>query len=114
MRNLMDLGVSASAISPEGDGYFGTARNSTALHVAAWRVWPEAVKELIGRGAPVEALDGEGRTALQLAVKACIDSYWVERRTPDTVAMLLKAGASKTGIEPPTGYEKIDELLSPK
>lgn len=111
VRNLLDLGVSPSALYHEGDGYFAIAKESTALHVAAWRAWPEAVKELIARGTPVEALDGQGRTALQLAVKACVDSYWTERRSPDSVRMLLDAGASVIGIELPTGYDEIDSLL---
>jgi hypothetical protein len=48
----------------------------------------------------------------QLAVKACVDSYWTERRTPDSVRSLLEAGASIDGIELPTGYDEIDKLLS--
>ncbi len=112
VRNLLDLGVSVTALYREGDAYFGIARDSTALHVAAWRAWPEVVKELIARGAPVNAADAQGRTALQLAVKACVDSYWTERRAPDSVRALLEAGASVGGIELPTGYEDIDRLLS--
>lgn len=111
VRNLFDLGVSVSALYREGDGYYGIAKESTALHVAAWRAWPELVKELIARGAPVNARDGEGRTPIQLAVKACVDSYWTELRSPDSVRALLEAGASTEGIELPTGYDKIDELL---
>lgn len=112
VRNLLDLGVSATAVYQEGDGYFGIAKNSTALHVAAWRAWPDVVKELIARGTPVNATDGQGRTALQLAVKACVDSYWTERRSPDSVAALLNAGASTSGINLPTGYDEVDNLLA--
>lgn len=111
VRNLLDLGVSASALYREGDGYFGIARDSTALHVAAWRAWPEVVKELIAHAAPVNARDAQGRTAIQLAVKACVDSYWTERRSPNSVRALLEAGASLAGIELPTGYDEVDELL---
>jgi hypothetical protein len=111
VRNLLDLGVRVTAIYPGGDGYFGIARESTALHVAAWRARHDVVKELIARGAPVNARDGEGRTALQLAVKACVDSYWKELRSPESVRALLKAGASTEGIELPTGYDEIDQLL---
>ena len=111
LRCLLDLGVSANALYEEGDIYFGITKQSTALHVAAWRAWPDAVKELINRGAPVNALDGRGRTALILAVKACTDSYWMHRRSPDSVAALLKAGATIEGIEIPTGYDAIDVLL---
>jgi len=62
-------------------------------------------------GAPVNAGDARGRTALQLAVRACIDSYWKYRRKPDSVAALLAAGARIDGIDLPTGYSAIDELL---
>jgi ankyrin repeat protein len=85
--------------------------DSTALHVAAWRARPEVVKELIIRGASVNAIDAQGRTALQLAVKACVDSYWTDRRSPDSVRVLLEAGASVEGIELPTGYDEVDVLL---
>lgn len=111
VRNLLNLGVSPTSIYREGDGYFGIAKDSSALHVAAWRAWPGVVKELIVQGAPVNAVDGQGRTALQLAVKACIDSYWMERRSPDSVRALLEAGASIEGIELPTGYDEIDQLF---
>ena len=111
LRCLLDLGVSATALYAEGDLYFDIAKNSMALHVAAWRAWPSAVKELIARGSPVNALDGKGRTPLSLAVKACVDSHWTNRRSPDSVDALLKAGASISGIEIPTGYDEIDKLL---
>jgi len=111
VRCLLDCGISTGALYREGDGYFGIATDSTALHVAAWRGWPEVVKELIARGAPVGALDGRGRTALQLAVAACVDSFWTERRSPDSVAALLHAGASMAGVEFPSGYDEVDALL---
>ncbi len=110
LRSLLGFGVSAAALY-HGDGYFGVAPDSTALHVAAWRAWPAAVKELIERGAPVNALDGKGRTALALAVKACVDSYWTRRRSPESVEALLGAGATVSGIEIPSGYDEVDELL---
>jgi ankyrin repeat protein len=111
VRHLLDRGISPSALYREGDGYFGIATDSTALHVAAWRAWPAVVKELIARGTPVDALDGRGRTALQLAIKACVDSYWTERRSPESVAALLDAGASVVGVEFPSGYAEVDALL---
>ena len=115
LRILLDLGVPANAPWPEGDPYFDTPKNSTALHYAAWRAWHPIVRELIARGAPVNALvcaqDERGRTPLQLAVKACTDSYWQRRRQPDSVAALLAAGATTHGIELPTGYDDIDALL---
>lgn len=111
IRCLIGLGVSAAALYQEGDAYFDIAKDSTALHVAAWRAWPATVKELISRGAPVNALDGKGRSALALAVKACVDSYWTSRRTPESIEALLEAGATAAGIEIPTGYEEADRLL---
>jgi ankyrin repeat protein len=111
VRNLLDLGIKANALYREGDRYFDITKESTALHVGAWRASPEVVKELIARGAPVNATDAQGRTALQLAVKACVDSYWTELRSPDSVRALLEAGASTAGIELPTGYDEVDKLL---
>ncbi len=112
VRYLLDLGIDPSALFREGDGYWDLARDSTALHSAAWRIWPETVKLLIERGAPVNARDAKGRTALALAVKACVDSYWKDRRTPESVEALLNAGASLNGIEIPCGYEEVDALLT--
>jgi ankyrin repeat protein len=96
--------VSVNANYLEGDAYYDIARNSSALHVAAWRARPEAVKELIACGASVNAIDADGRTALQLAVKACVDSYWTDRRSPDSVRVLLEAGASaeESSFQPAT------------
>jgi len=108
---LLELGVSVGSLYREGDAYFDIAKDSTALHVAAWRAWPSAVKALIELRAPVNAHDGKGRTALVLAVKACVDSYWKNRRTPESVDDLLKAGATIRGVEIPTGYEEVDVLL---
>ncbi len=111
VRCLLDLGVSADALWPEGDPYWELTRDSTSLHVAAWRAHHDVVRELIARGAPVQATDVRGRTALALAIKACTDSYWKYRRQPDSVAALLVAGATLEGIEVPTGYDAIDQLL---
>ena len=110
VRNLLDCGVSPAALY-EGDGYFGIAADSTALHVAAWRAWPDVVRELIARGTPVNAVDGKGRTALALAVKACVDSFWTERRSPESVKALLDAGAHAAGVEIPSGCDQVDVLL---
>jgi ankyrin repeat protein len=110
IEHLLDLSVEVGA-RYAGDGYFGIAPDSTALHVAAWLAWPETVKVLIARGAPIDARDGRGRTALMLAVRACVDSYWTERRSPDSVAALLQAGASVDGVMFPSGYGEVDELL---
>src|SRR5256712_2009442 len=110
VRHLLDLGVPVTALY-EGDGYFDIAQDSTALHVAAWKGVPPTVQLLIERGAPIDAKDGKGRTALALAVKACVDSYWTYRRTPETVRALLEAGAPASGVAGPPGYAEVDELV---
>jgi ankyrin repeat protein len=110
IRHLLDLGVGIGTLY-EGDGYFDIAKDSTALHVAAWRAWPATVKLLIERGAPINAKDGKGRTPLALAVRACVDSYWTYRRSPESVEALLRAGASVSDVDFPSGYAEVDELL---
>jgi ankyrin repeat protein len=111
MRCLLGLGVNVDALYEAGDPFFDIAKDSTALHVAAWRGRHATVQLLIERGAAVNVVDGKGRTALQLAVKACVDSYWKARRSTDSIAALLQAGARIDGIEIPTGYDTADELL---
>jgi ankyrin repeat protein len=111
VRQLLDLGVNVDARFAEGDGYWDVAPNSTALHVAAWRARHDTVRLLIERGAPVDAVDAKGRTPLVLAVRACVDSYWTNRRSPESVAALLDAGAATAGIRYPSGYADVDELL---
>ena len=67
---------------------------------------------LIGRGADVNATNAKGETPLQLAVRACTNSYWSDSRRPDSIQALLRAGASASGISVPTGYAEADALLS--
>jgi len=69
------------------------------------------VKLLLERGATVNGPDGRGRTPLALAVRACVDSYWTERRSPESVEALLAAGASLDGVTVPSGYAAVDALL---
>jgi ankyrin repeat protein len=103
--------VSISAPYKDGDPYFEIAKDSTALHVAAWRARHETLKLLLERGAKVNALDARGRTPLALAIRACVDSYWKDRRSPESIEALLHAGASVDGIGIPTGYTEADALL---
>ncbi len=114
VRRLLDLGIKVDAPYPEGDGYFDIPKNSTALHVAAWRGRHATVKLLIGRGAAIDLPDENGRTALALAVRACVDSHWSDRRSSESVKALLAAGASFTGVPYPCGYEEVDQLLAPR
>jgi ankyrin repeat protein len=111
VRHLLELGVDVGALFQEGDSYWDIAKNSTALHVAAWRASHATVKLLIERGAPVDMPDGKGRTPLALAVRACVDSYWTERRSPESVQALLSAGASVSGVLFPSGFAEVDNLL---
>jgi ankyrin repeat protein len=111
VRQLLDLGVNVGVLFKEGDGYFDVAPNSMAIHVAAWRANHGTLKLLIERGSPIDTPDGKGRTPLALAVKACVDSYWTTRRTPESVEALLRAGARVSGVRFPSGYAEVDDLL---
>jgi len=112
LAHLLNLGADIDAASADDDGYWRLAAGSTALHVAAWRMRHDTVRFLIARGAPLDGRDAEGRTALMLAVRACVDSHWQGARSPESVAALLDAGASADGVSLPTGYGAIDELLA--
>jgi ankyrin repeat protein len=111
VRELLDLGVDVAAPFAEGDSYSGIPKGSLAIHVAAWRACPAVVQLLIERGSPVDVADANGRTPLALAVRACVDSYWTEYRSPDSVRVLLAAGASVRGVPYPCGYTEVDDLL---
>jgi ankyrin repeat protein len=111
LDRLLDLGIAVDATVAHPDGYWGVAPNSTALHVASWRGAHEAVKLLLARGASSSTPDGNGRTPLQLAVRACVDSYWADRRTTESIEALLGAGASPDEVKMPTGYPEADALL---
>jgi ankyrin repeat protein len=78
VSRLLDLGVPIES-RYKGDGYFDIPPDSTPLHVAAWKAWPNVVKLLVERGADVNARDGKGRTPLELFEKAAASSYWSGR-----------------------------------
>jgi ankyrin repeat protein len=111
VQQLLQIGVPVDAPYRMGDGYYGIPPGSLAIHVAAWRGFPAIVQLLIAAGSPVDVPDKHGHTPLALAVKACVDSYWTLRRSPDSVKALLTAGASPEKIAVPTGYDEIDILL---
>jgi ankyrin repeat protein len=113
VRHLLDLGVPVDS-RYDGDPYYGIPKNSTALHVAAWKAYPMVVSLLIARGSSVNAVDDKAQTPLMLVVRACVDSYWMRRRSPDSTAALLRAGARVDGVPFPSGYREVDELLEPR
>jgi ankyrin repeat protein len=111
VRHLLDLGVDIAARFKDVDAYWDLAKDTTALHVAAWRARHATVKLLLERKAPVDVPDGKGRTPLAFAVRACVDSYWTNLRSPESVQALLDAGASVSNVDFPSGYAEVDELL---
>jgi ankyrin repeat protein len=111
VKQLIDIGIDVNTSWLHGDGYFEIPQGSLPIHVAAWLGRPYMVKLLIEHGAHIDIPDGNGLTPLALAVRACINSYWTNRRTPDSVAALIQAGASVKNIPYPTGYDEVDELL---
>ncbi len=111
VRLLLDLGVPVDTRDADGNGYWDIAPHSTALLVGAWRGWPDTVRLLIARGADVNARDGAGRSPLMRAVSACVDSYWMYRRSTGSVAALLVAGATTDGVPLPCGDAELDALL---
>jgi ankyrin repeat protein len=111
VRQLLDIGVDVNTPYETGDRYFGIPQGSLAIHVAAWLHHPEIVQLLIGSGSIIDLPDKNGQTPLALAVKACVDSYWTERRNPDIVRALLKSGADPLIIPAPCGYPEVDNLL---
>lgn len=111
VSQLLNLGVDVNTPFKAGDGYFEIPKGSLAIHVAAWLAQPEVVKLLLARGAKADEPDANGKTPLALAIRACVDSYWMWRRSPDSVEALLEAGASVKNVPFPTGYTEVDQLL---
>lgn len=112
LRLLLELGLPVDSRFAAGYGYYDLAPLCTALHAAAWRGRPAAVRALLAAGADPNAHDGRDRTPLMLAVKACVDSFWTDRRTPESVEALLHAGATRDGVSVPCGYDRVDALLT--
>jgi ankyrin repeat protein len=108
---LLDIGVNVNSPYKTGDGYFGIPAGSLPIHIVSWLNHPRIVQLLIEKGSLIDMPDKNGQTPLALAVRACVDSYWTYRRSPDSVQALLNAGASTKNIPYPSGYEEVDSLL---
>ena len=54
VKLLLDLGVPVSRRNTRAILISTSPKDSTALHVAAWKAWPKTVKLLIERGAPIK------------------------------------------------------------
>src|SRR5216683_994253 len=107
VRLMLDLGFSAASRTRRAG-----APNDTALHGAIWRSRHETAKLLVERGAPLEVTNDRGETPLSYAVRALVQSEWPAQRSPETVAMLLDAGARVESVTLfPSGVEEVDELL---
>jgi hypothetical protein len=108
VRLLLDLGFDLDSRTSRG----GT-NPDPALHVAVWRGQLETVKLLVARGAPLEAMNGQGATPLSLAVRALVEqSDWTPHASPEIVIALLDAGARVDTIDPfPSGSPGVDALL---
>jgi ankyrin repeat protein len=111
VRQLLDIGVNVNSPYKTGDGYFGIPAGSLPIHIASWLNHPRIVQVLIEKGSLVDTPDKNGQTPLALAVRACVDSYWAYRRSPDSIQALLNAGASTESIPYPSGYQEVDSLL---
>lgn len=92
VARLLDYGIPVDSLYG-GDGYFEIPRNSTALHVAAWRGRHETVRLLMERGADIHRPDGAGRTPLTLAIRAATVSHWAARCGDESIRALRAAGA---------------------
>ena len=111
VKQLLDIGIDVNTPYETGDGYFGIPEGSLPIHVAAWLGHPAIVQLLIKRGANTDLPDKNGHTPLALAVRACVGSYWTERRSTVSIKTLLDAGASPKNIPFPSGYPEADNLL---
>jgi len=109
VRLLLDLGFDLDSRTSRGG-----ANADPALNVAVWRGQLETVKLLVARGAPLEAMNGQGATPLlSLAARALVEqSDWTPHASPEIVIALLDAGARVDTVGPfPSGSPTVDALL---
>ena len=114
IRCLIELGVAAGcAAITEGDPFFDDRPGQYCAACGRLARRHSAGEGIDRTRRARERSRWKGRTALALAVKACVDSYWKACRSPESIAALLAAGASAAGIRLPMGYPEADELLHP-
>ena len=101
VRYLLDRGVDLRA---------GERATETALHLAAHRGQLATMRLLIDHGAPLEALNVYGGTALGQAIWSCFNSGYAIDYLP-AIEMLLAAGARADVAGYPTGRPAVDDLL---
>jgi ankyrin repeat protein len=117
LRRLIALGFDPTTIVP-ADPYLDVPGGSTPLHVAAWCARHDAVKLLVSpewrerHGVVIDAKDARGETPLSRAVNCAVDSHWTERRSVESIRVLLDAGADPEAVlRFPSGDDAIDEEL---
>jgi hypothetical protein len=89
------------------------ASNDAALHVAVWRGRHETVRLLVARGAPLETTNDRGETPLAYAVRAAVQSEWIDERSTESIAALLEAGARADAVTLfPSGFAEADAFVS--
>jgi hypothetical protein len=76
------------------DVHAGSLRAGTPLHSAAGGKHAEHARQLLARGARVDARDAEGVTPLEVALSSCTNAEL--HRMPSFVRVLLEAGATRT------------------
>lgn len=93
-------------------GYYYTVKGPSKYRTLS--TIPKAVIRVFERALHSSELRRPCRMApaLALAVRACVDSYWKDRRSPESVQALLLAGATVGGVDYPSGYAEVDSLLA--
>lgn len=86
---LLDLGA---------DVHLGAGARGTPLHSAAGAYNVENARQLLAHGAPVDALDAEGSTPLEYALRRCSNAQL--EQLANLAALLLESGARKTAEMP--------------
>jgi ankyrin repeat protein len=113
MRRLLELGVSANTVWPQGDGYFSIPKNALPIHVASWYISPKAIRLLLDHGAEANArAEHNGATPLDLYVLGCTESYWSEGRVLEGAEMIIDAGGRLNIVTLPSGDPDLDLLIT--